>query len=95
LCLRFGEYPRPECQQAPNLSAASSPDVAVGETPTDGGTPVGAEFSYRWEAWSPGPLVFLRGSNLFDDELRRHSSQLKEYLPLPGASVLFGLRAGF
>jgi iron complex outermembrane receptor protein len=70
-------------------------DVAVGETPTDGGTLVGAEFSYRWEAWNPGLLVFLRGSNLFDDELRRHSSQLKEYLPLPGASVLFGLRAGF
>jgi iron complex outermembrane recepter protein len=70
-------------------------DVADGETATDGGTLVGAELSYRWEAWQPGLLVFLRGSNLFDEELRRHSSPLKDYLPLPGASLLLGLRASF
>lgn len=70
-------------------------DIAADETATDGGTLVGAELSYRWEAWQPGLLVFLRGSNLFDEELRRHSSPLKDYLPLPGASVLLGVRAGF
>jgi iron complex outermembrane receptor protein len=70
-------------------------DVADGETATDGGTLVGAELSYRWEAWQPGLLVFLRGSNLFDEELRRHGSPLKDYLPLPGTSLLVGLRASF
>jgi iron complex outermembrane recepter protein len=70
-------------------------DTARDETPTDGGTLLGAELSYRWEARGPGVLVFLRGSNLLDEELRRHSSPLKDYLPLPGRSVLLGLRAGF
>jgi len=69
--------------------------VASGETPTEGGTALGAELSYRWEAWKPGLLVFLRGSNLLDEELRRHSSPLKDYVPLPGASVLLGVRASF
>ena len=40
-------------------------------------------------------LVFLRASNLLDEEVRRHSSPLKDYLPLPGRSLLLGVRAGF
>ncbi len=40
-------------------------------------------------------LVFLRAANLLDEESRRHSSPLKEYVPLPGASLLLGIRAGF
>jgi iron complex outermembrane receptor protein len=70
-------------------------DTAQGETPTDGGTLLGAELSYRWERSGPGVLVFLRASNLLDEEVRRHSSPLKDYLPLPGRSLLLGLRAGF
>jgi iron complex outermembrane receptor protein len=70
-------------------------DIAQGETPTDGGTLLGAELSYRWERTEPGVLVFLRASNLLDEEVRRHSSPLKDYLPLPGRSLLLGVRAGF
>ena len=70
-------------------------DTAQGETPTDGGTLLGAELSYRWERTGPGVLVFLRASNLLDEEVRRHSSPLKDYLPLPGRSLLLGVRAGF
>jgi iron complex outermembrane recepter protein len=70
-------------------------DTARDETPTDGGTLLGAELSYRWETRGPGVLVFLRASNLLDEELRRHSSPLKDYLPLPGRSLLLGIRAGF
>jgi iron complex outermembrane receptor protein len=70
-------------------------DTAQGETPTDGGTLLGAELSYRWEHAEPGVLVYLRASNLLDEEVRRHSSPLKDYLPLPGRSVLLGVRAGF
>jgi iron complex outermembrane receptor protein len=40
-------------------------------------------------------MVFLRGSNLLDEELRRHVSPLKDYAPLPGVSFLLGVRAGF
>jgi iron complex outermembrane receptor protein len=70
-------------------------DVATDETPTDGGTLLGAEVSYEWEFAGPEVMVFLRGSNLLDEELRRHVSPLKDYAPLPGVSVLLGVRAGF
>ena len=69
--------------------------VAHDELPTEGGTALGAELSYRWARWEPGMLMFLRGSNLLDEELRRHVSPLKEYVPLPGRSLLLGVRASF
>jgi iron complex outermembrane receptor protein len=69
--------------------------TARDESPTDGGTQVGAEVSWLVDAWQPNLLVFLRGTNLLDEELRRHSSPLKDYVPLPGASVLLGVRASF
>ncbi len=70
-------------------------DTARNELPTDGGVALSAELSYRWEAWNPGVLLFLRGTNLLDEELRRHASPLKEYVPLPGRSLMLGLRAEF
>lgn len=66
--------------------------VAEFERPTDGYTLVDFEVSYRWERRRPGVLVFLKGSNLLDEEARRHSSPLKDYVPLPGRSVLLGVR---
>jgi iron complex outermembrane receptor protein len=39
--------------------------------------------------------VFLRGSNLFDEEMRRHTSFLRDRAPLPGRSALLGLRGTF
>ena len=90
------EYDRGPLHAAVDLQWFDDQDrVASGETPTAGGTALGAELSYRWEAWTPGLLVFLRGSNLLDEELRRHSSPLKDYVPLPGRSVLLGVRASF
>lgn len=38
---------------------------------------------------------YVRGTNLLDEELRRHASPLKEYVPLPGRSLMVGLRADF
>jgi iron complex outermembrane receptor protein len=69
--------------------------TARDELPTDGGTLLGAEVSWLVDEWQPNLLVFLRGTNLLDEEMRRHSSPLKEYVPLPGASVLLGVRATF
>ncbi|HEY7840385.1 MAG TPA: TonB-dependent receptor [Gammaproteobacteria bacterium] len=39
--------------------------------------------------------AFVRGTNLFDEEMRRHTSFLKDHAPLPGRSALFGLRGTF
>jgi iron complex outermembrane recepter protein len=67
-------------------------DLAANELPTDGYTMVDFEVSYRWERWQPGVLFFLRGSNLLDEEARRHSSPLKDYVPLPGRNLTLGVR---
>jgi len=40
-------------------------------------------------------ILFARGSNLLDAEIRRHTSFLKDVAPLPGASGLFGARLLF
>lgn len=66
--------------------------LAANELPTDSYTLLDFEVSYRWERWKPGVLVFLKGSNLLDEEARRHSSPLKDYVPLPGRSLLLGVR---
>lgn len=66
--------------------------LADNELPTDSYTLVDFEVSYRWERWRPGVLLFLKASNLLDEEARRHSSPLKDYVPLPGRSLLLGVR---
>lgn len=66
--------------------------LAANELPTDSYTLVDFEVSYRWERWQPGVLLFLKAGNLLDEDARRHSSPLKDYVPLPGRSLLLGVR---
>jgi iron complex outermembrane receptor protein len=40
-------------------------------------------------------LLFVRGSNLLDEEARRHTSALKDYAPLAGRAVSAGVRWTF
>jgi iron complex outermembrane receptor protein len=45
-----------------------------------------------------GPLegqLFLRGTNLADEDARRSASFLAAYAPLPGRSLEAGFRVGF
>lgn len=67
--------------------------TATNELPTDGYTLLGAELSYAMD--DRGLFVFLRGSNLSDEDARQHSSPLKETVPLPGRSVHAGVRFEF
>lgn len=67
--------------------------IAEFERPTEGYTMVDADVSYRLDFGSNTLLLFLRGNNLLDEEARRHTSPLKEVAPLPGRSVVFGVRA--
>lgn len=69
--------------------------VAALELPTDAYTLLDADL-----AWTPGwgargTLLFLRASNLLDEDARMHSSPLKDELPLPGRSIAAGLRFVF
>ncbi|MGH8176033.1 MAG: TonB-dependent receptor [Steroidobacter sp.] len=69
--------------------------IAADERATDGYTMLEADVSYRFSAGDRDLLVFLRGSNLLDEEARRHTSPLKEVAPLPGRSAHLGVRAEF
>ncbi len=68
-------------------------ETVIGELPTDAYTMVDAEASYRFD--NPNVYLFLRGTNLGDEDARRHSSPLKDFVPLPGRSLVAGLRWDF
>jgi iron complex outermembrane receptor protein len=69
--------------------------VAEHERPTEAYTMLDADLSYRFAVGGTDLLVFLRGTNLLDEDARRHVSPLKEIAPLPGRSLHVGLRAEF
>lgn len=69
--------------------------VAAGELPTDGYTLLDAGFTWR-APWGEGEtLVFVRATNLLDEDARVHSSPLKDEVPLAGRSLAVGLRVSF
>jgi iron complex outermembrane receptor protein len=69
--------------------------VADNEGPTDGYTMVDLDVSWRVASPLGTVLLFAKGSNLLDEEARRHTSALKEYAPLPGRSLTAGARLQF
>jgi len=71
-------------------------DVAPFEDSTEGYTLVGADFNWDFTAGNGLDLsFFVRGSNLLDEDARRHTSLVKEIAPLPGRNLAFGVRAEF
>lgn len=67
--------------------------TAVHELPTDDHVLLSADVSYALE--DLGLFLFLRGTNLLDEDARLHTSPLKDTVPLPGRSVHVGLRYEF
>jgi iron complex outermembrane receptor protein len=66
------------------------------ETSTPGYTLVNVEVAYRIkETKSNGIKIFVQGKNLLNEEMRVHTSFLKNFAPLPGRSLLVGLRGEF
>lgn len=65
------------------------------ELPTDSYFLLNASVSYRVPIGATVCDIYVRGSNLTDDEARLHTSFLKEVAPLPGCSVLAGVRFEF
>lgn len=71
-------------------------DIAPFEEPTAGYTLVSADFDWLLTTGGGAELsLFLRGSNLLDEDARRHTSLVKEVAPLPGRNYAFGVRARF
>lgn len=69
--------------------------TAAFERPTEGYLMLDADLSYRLFGSVSEWFVFLRGTNLLDEEARRHSSFLKDLAPLPGRSFTLGVRGSF
>lgn len=67
--------------------------VAVNELPTDRYVLLSADLSYALE--EHGLFLFVRGSNLTDEDARQHTSPLKDTVPLPGRSLHLGVRYNF
>ena len=67
--------------------------IAENELPTESYTMLNAEISTRLA--SDQLFLFLKGTNLGDEDARRHSSPVKDTVPLPGRSVHLGLRWDF
>jgi iron complex outermembrane receptor protein len=69
--------------------------IAPGETPSAGYVLTSAYVSYRFTVDRMILDLFLRGTNLGDEEARVHTSFLKDIAPLPGRNVTVGLRVSF
>jgi len=75
---------------------SSQKDTPQNEEPSAGYTLVDAHFAYRWDRSDSNSYeVFLDGNNLTNREARAHTSLLRDYSPLPGRGVAFGIRAYF
>jgi iron complex outermembrane receptor protein len=72
---------------------ARQDDIAENELPTESYTLVNAELSFA--VGEPDVFVFVRGTNITNEEARQHTSPLKEIAPLPGRSLQLGVRYDF
>jgi len=66
--------------------------VAELETPTPGFTDVTAQVSFATDLSGTSVEWFLQGQNLADNEIRLHTSFLKDVAPLPGRNIQAGVR---
>lgn len=69
--------------------------TAPNELPTDRYELVSAYATYRHIVGRTVWDLFIRGTNLGDKEARVHTSFLKDVAPLPGRSVMAGMRLSF
>ncbi len=70
-------------------------EIASLETRTNGYHMLNMNAGYTFRYGATQVSLFVRGSNLLDQEARRHTSFLKDSAPLPGRSALLGIRAVF
>lgn len=78
------------------VRASSQTRVAANELPTDGYTLLNGRLSYALPPMQFGRLeAFVRLNNLLNEEIRYHTSVLKDIAPLGGRSVMVGLSGTF
>ena len=67
-------------------------DTGIEELKTDGYTMLGAYADYHFNLGNSELLIFAKGSNLLDEEVRNHTSFLKNFAPEPGRGLRIGVR---
>lgn len=76
--------------------AFSQNDTNPLETDTDSYTELKLDLGYTFELGNGVDLtVFARAENLLDEEIRHHTSFLKDLAPLPGRNFTLGARLEF
>lgn len=71
-------------------------DTAPNETETDGFTELEADIGYVFDLGSGVRLTaFARANNLLDEEIRHHTSFIKDEAPRPGRNFTIGARVEF
>ena len=70
-------------------------DVSLFETSTRGYHNLNLYASYRLNHKDANVTLFASATNLLDEEIRRHTSFVKDLAPMPGRSGIFGVRASF
>src|SRR5690606_1357027 len=64
------------------------------ETPSAGYTLLGFDVTWPFRSGSSRPVdLSVKGTNLLDEEARKHTSIVKDLVPLPGRSLSLGVRA--
>ncbi|HVR30932.1 MAG TPA: TonB-dependent receptor [Thermoanaerobaculia bacterium] len=69
--------------------------LAPNETPTASYTVLNASFSYRFFTGAQVYDLVARGRNLTDEDVRSHTSFVKDRVPLPGRDLSLALRMSF
>lgn len=70
--------------------------AATQETSTPGYTRLDAGFQYRiGHGGQAATTLFVQAGNLLDEDMRVHTSFIKDFAPLPGRSITAGVRATF
>ena len=70
-------------------------DTAPFETSTRGYDDLNIYASYRISHGGNDVTLFASAANLLNEEVRRHSSFVKDLAPMPGRSGIFGVRVSF
>jgi iron complex outermembrane receptor protein len=71
-------------------------DIAAFEEETRGYFMVNADLRWRLVGFTGAELeLFVNGSNLSDEEARKHTSFVKDVAPLPGRNYALGIRSRF
>jgi len=70
-------------------------DTGINEARTGGYTLVNYYADYHLPFGNSETLLFFKANNLLDEEIRHHTSLLKDLAPAPGRSIEVGLRLEF